>query len=120
MMEANEFGGTRDVRLELELGGLWKLEHVLYICGTGGGAGHGSMTGGGGEPVWRYPVELLEHDLWGRRGMIIGAAGHARLADFLQVAYRQYHPHVKYHRDRLVEVGELTEIAPQRQPMADG
>ncbi|KAH6579122.1 hypothetical protein BASA60_003381 [Batrachochytrium salamandrivorans] len=43
-------------------------------------------------------------NLWGR-GMIIGR-WQQRLADFLQVAYRQYQSTLwKYHRDRLVEVG---------------
>ncbi|KAH6581048.1 hypothetical protein BASA61_009264 [Batrachochytrium salamandrivorans] len=47
---------------------------------------------------------LWSMNLWGR-GMIIGRWQHG-LADFLQVAYRQYQSTLwKYHRDRLVEVG---------------
>ncbi|KAH6571292.1 hypothetical protein BASA60_007240 [Batrachochytrium salamandrivorans] len=47
---------------------------------------------------------LWSMNLWGR-GMTIGCWQHG-LADFLQVAYRQYQSTLwKYHRDRLVEVG---------------
>ncbi|KAH6572553.1 hypothetical protein BASA50_004365 [Batrachochytrium salamandrivorans] len=46
---------------------------------------------------------LWSMNLWGR-GMIIGYCA-VRLADFLQVAYRQYQSTLwQYHRDRLVEV----------------
>ncbi|KAH9245071.1 hypothetical protein BASA81_017459 [Batrachochytrium salamandrivorans] len=58
------------------------------------------------EQIWtkRWLDGTVEHESMGTRHDNRALA--ARLADFLQVAYRQYQSTLwKYHRDRLVEVG---------------
>ncbi|KAH9249348.1 hypothetical protein BASA81_012966 [Batrachochytrium salamandrivorans] len=59
-----------------------------------------------GQLIWtkRWLDGTVEHESMGTRHDNRALA--ARLADFLQVAYRQYQSTLwKYHRDRLVEVG---------------
>ncbi|KAH9263883.1 hypothetical protein BASA83_012667 [Batrachochytrium salamandrivorans] len=58
------------------------------------------------KQIWTscWLEETVEHESMGTRHDNRALA--ARLADFLQVAYRQYQSTLwKYHRDRLVEVG---------------
>ncbi|KAH6597098.1 hypothetical protein BASA50_004678 [Batrachochytrium salamandrivorans] len=63
----------------------------------------GGVLNGEADLDQRWLDGTVEHELW-ERGMIIGR-WQQRLADFLQVAYRQYQSTLwKYHRDRLVEV----------------
>ncbi|KAH6597361.1 hypothetical protein BASA50_004503 [Batrachochytrium salamandrivorans] len=64
----------------------------------------GGVLNGEADPDQRWLDGTVEHESMGTRHDNRALA--ARLADFLQVAYRQYQSTLwKYHRDRLVEVG---------------
>ncbi|KAH6566329.1 hypothetical protein BASA62_006760 [Batrachochytrium salamandrivorans] len=64
----------------------------------------GGVLNGEADLDQRWLDGTVEHESMGTRHDNRALA--ARLADFLQVAYRQYQSTLwKYHRDRLVEVG---------------
>ncbi|KAH6589445.1 hypothetical protein BASA50_004647 [Batrachochytrium salamandrivorans] len=64
----------------------------------------GGVLNGEADLDQRWLYGIVEHESMGTRHDNRALA--ARLADFLQVAYRQYQSILwKYHRDRLVEVG---------------
>ncbi|KAH9271807.1 hypothetical protein BASA83_005909 [Batrachochytrium salamandrivorans] len=64
----------------------------------------GGVLNGEADPDQRWLDGTVEHESMGTRHDNRALA--ARLADFLQVAYRQYQSTLwKYHRDRIVEVG---------------
>ncbi|KAH9273267.1 hypothetical protein BASA83_004258 [Batrachochytrium salamandrivorans] len=67
----------------------------------------GGVLNGEADLDQRWLDGTVEHESMGTRHDNRALA--ARLADFLQVAYRQYQSTLwKYHRDRLVEVAKLT------------
>ncbi|KAH9272210.1 elongator complex protein 3 [Batrachochytrium salamandrivorans] len=79
------------------------LMETLRTCGDSASLQNGVMNGEA-DLDQRWLDGTVEHESMGARHDNRALA--ARLADFLQVAYRQYQSTLwKYHRDRLVEVG---------------
>ncbi|KAH6572041.1 hypothetical protein BASA61_006591 [Batrachochytrium salamandrivorans] len=79
-------------------------DNDVFVLNVQGAVGKISVLNGEADLDQRWLDGAVEHESMGTRHDNRALA--ARLADFLQVAYRQYQSTLwKYHRDRLVGVG---------------